>query len=176
MSDIINLVKKAQKGNVNAFTKLFHLYESDIYRIAFVYVKNKEDALDIVQETAYRSLKSISKLKKPEYFKTWVIRIAINCAMDIIRIQQKVTQIQKYVDIFTGNDDETIPNSITLKDILDLLDEREKEVIILRFYNKCTIKEVAVILNIPLGTTKTILYKALQKLRKEWQGDDIGER
>lgn len=77
-------MKKAQKGNDEAFLKLFQEYEKDIYRTAFVYVKNQEDALDIVQETAYRSFKSIKDLKEPKYFKTWLIRIAISCAIDIL--------------------------------------------------------------------------------------------
>ena len=50
MSSIIRLVKKAQKGNEKAFLKLFQMYEADTYRMAFVYMKNEEDALDIVQK------------------------------------------------------------------------------------------------------------------------------
>ena len=46
--------------------------------MAYVYVKNKDDALDVVQEVAYQSFKKIDTLKKPEYFKTWLIKIAIN--------------------------------------------------------------------------------------------------
>ncbi len=50
------LVKKAQKGNDKAYVMLFQQYEADIYRMAFVYVKNKEDALDLVQEVVLISL------------------------------------------------------------------------------------------------------------------------
>ena len=79
---MLNLIKKAQKGNDKAFLTLFQQYEQDIYRTAFVYVKNQSDALDVVQETAYRSFKSIKDLKEPKYFKTWLIRIAISCAWE----------------------------------------------------------------------------------------------
>lgn len=48
MSYIIRLIKKAQKGNEKAFLKLFQMYEADIYRMAFVYLRNEEKALDIV--------------------------------------------------------------------------------------------------------------------------------
>ncbi len=63
---MIRLVHKAQKGNEKAFLKLFQQYEEDIYRMAFVYVKNESDALDVVQEVAYRSFKKINTLKNPE--------------------------------------------------------------------------------------------------------------
>ena len=53
----------AQEGDHIAFLRLFQEYEQDLYRIVFVYVKNESDALDVVQETAYRSLKTIKNLK-----------------------------------------------------------------------------------------------------------------
>lgn len=60
MNVIIRTVRKAQRGNDKAFLKLFQQYEEDLYRIAYVYVKNKDDALDVVQETAYLSFKKIN--------------------------------------------------------------------------------------------------------------------
>lgn len=49
----MNLVKQAQKGNDQAFLQLFQQYVQEIYKMAFIYVKNESDALDVVQETAY---------------------------------------------------------------------------------------------------------------------------
>lgn len=83
-------MKQAQRGDKKAFIKLFELCEEEIYRMAFIYVKNKQDALDIVQETAYRSFKCISNLKEPQYFKTWLIKIAINNSLELIRNRQGV--------------------------------------------------------------------------------------
>ncbi|WP_342767124.1 helix-turn-helix domain-containing protein [Paranoxybacillus vitaminiphilus] len=51
------MIKRAQKGDGEAFLKIFQPYEGEIYRIAFIYLKNKDDALDVVQETAYRAFK-----------------------------------------------------------------------------------------------------------------------
>jgi RNA polymerase sigma-70 factor (ECF subfamily) len=87
---ILRLIDKAKKkGNDKAFIKLFQQYEADIFRTAFMYVKNQNDTLDVVQETAYRSFKSIGNLKEPKYFKTWLIKIAISCALDMLRKQKK---------------------------------------------------------------------------------------
>ena len=62
MIEIKRLFKKAQNGDDEAFLKLFQTYEKEVYRIAYIYVKNEEDALDIVQETAYRSFKNFNSL------------------------------------------------------------------------------------------------------------------
>lgn len=178
MVEIIRLVKKAQKGNEGAFLKLFQQYEEILYRTAFVYVNNKEDALDVVQETAYRSFKLISTLKEPKYFKTWLTRITISCSLDILRKRRKVVHMKTKHEEESASEvrEEDIPLSLTLQDLINLLNEDEKNVIILRFYHDLTIKEVAETLNIPLGTAKTALYRALKKLRKGLKGDDVYEQ
>lgn len=165
------LVKKAQKGNDKAFLTLFQEYEQDIYRTAFIYVKNQNDALDVVQETAYRSFKSIKSLKDANYFKTWLLRIAINCSLDLLRKQKNVVHMKPELEeIVSVTVDEDVALEITVRDLIEGLRGDEKGVIILRFYEGLTIKEVSETLDIPLGTTKTILYRALNKLRKNLKG------
>jgi RNA polymerase sigma-70 factor, ECF subfamily len=174
---LLNLVKKAQKGNDKAFLTLFQQYEQDIYRIAFVYVKNQSDALDVVQETAYRSFKSIKNLKEPKYFKTWLMRIAISCAIDLLRKKKNVVQLKPGFDEFISGDvNEDIDLEMTVRDLIERLNEDEKSVIVLRFYEGLTIKEVSEALDIPLGTAKTVLYRALNKLRKNLKGDGVYEQ
>ncbi|CAM3997359.1 sigma-70 family RNA polymerase sigma factor [Mesobacillus zeae] len=170
---VMLLVKKAQKGNDKAFLKLFQQHEEDIYRMAYVYVKNKDDALDVVQEVAYQSFKKISTLKKPEYFKTWLMRITINCAINIVNKNKKVVHLNADYDKFIGTNDEDIPLSLSLQELIDMLTEDEKSIVLLRFYHNHSFKEIAELLNIPLGTAKSTLYRALHKLRKEYKEGDI---
>ena len=164
--NIERLVKKAQKGNDKAYLELFQLFEADIYRMAYVYVKNKNDALDIVQEVAYQSFKKISTLNKPEYFKTWIMKITINCALNVIDKNKKVVQLTPQFEVHTGTEAEDIATSLSLRELLDTLHEEEKSVILLKYYNDRTLKEISEILEIPLGTAKSILYRALNKLRQ----------
>ncbi|WP_253735934.1 sigma-70 family RNA polymerase sigma factor [Paenibacillus sp. FJAT-26967] len=169
-------MKNAQRGDEKAYIKLFQQFEEELYRIAYVYLKNQEDALDAIQETAYRSFKSIRSLQEPEYFRTWLVRIAIRCSIDLLRKRSKsviFTRDYLSLDTITADDQGDIPLSVSLKDLIDLLDEDEKSVILLRFYQDYTIKETAEILEIPLGTAKTILYRSLKKLRKLTVEGDI---
>lgn len=173
----IRLVKKAQKGSEQAFLELFQMYEVDLYKTALVYLKNKEEALDAVQETAYRSFKSIKNLNEPKYFKTWLIRIAISCSMDILRKRQNVVCLYpEYEEKVKDAEEDDIPLSLTLKDLVEYLDHQEKAVIVLRFYYDYTLKEIAEIQDLPLGTVKTILYRSLKKLRQDAKEGQLYEQ
>lgn len=160
------LVKKAQKGNDKAYLELFQQYEADIYRMAYVYVKNKNDALDVVQEVAYQSFKNIRTLNKPEYFKTWLMKITINCALNVINKNKKVVPLIPKFEVHTEEGVKDIAMSLSLRELMDILQEDEKSVILLKYYNDRTLKEISDILDIPLGTAKSILYRALNKLRQ----------
>ncbi len=174
---INQLVKKAQKGDERAYITLFKQYEADIYRMAYVYVKNQEDALDIVQETAYKSFSQIKTLKNPAYFKTWLIRIAINNALSHLRKEKKVIHLKpEYAETLPTNEKEDVSLQITLKGLIEGLDDNEKSVVLLRFYADHTISEISDILDIPLGTVKTILYRSLEKLRMQMKREDIYEK
>lgn len=156
--------------------KLFQQYEKDIYRMAYVYVKNKDDALDVVQDVAYQSFKKVDSLKKPEYFKTWLMKITMNCATNVIRKNKKVVRLKPEYEQFIGIDNEDIPLSISLQELIDVLEEDEKSIVLLRFYHDHTFKEISELLEIPLGTAKSVLYRALDKLRKEFKEGDFCEQ
>lgn len=169
----IRLVKKAQKGDDKAFLKLFQQYEKDIYRMAYVYVKNENDALDVVQEVAYKSFKKMNTLKYPEYFKTWLIKIAITCSIDSVRKKKKVVQLKPEFNEFIEAEDEDIPLSITLQELLNALNEEEKSIVLLKYYEGYSFQEIAELLDMPLGTAKSLLYRALGKLRKQLKEADF---
>lgn len=171
---VINeLVMRAKKGDEKAYIILFQQFEVDIYRMAYVYVENREDALDIVQETAYKSFSKIKTLKNPQYIKTWLIRIAINIALSHLRREKKVVPIKPvYAEMLPANEKD-ISLQITLNDLIEGLNEKEKSVVMLRFYRDHTIKEISEILDIPLGTVKTMLYRALEKLRVQVKKEDF---
>ncbi len=144
--------------------------------MAYVYVKNRDDALDVVQEVAYQSFKKIDTLKNPEYFKTWLMKITMNCATNQVKKNKKVVQLKPEYEEFIGTENEDIPLSITLQDLIETLEEDEKSIVLLRFYHNHTFKEISEVLGIPLGTAKSVLYRALVKLRKQFKEGDICEQ
>ncbi|MGP1907440.1 sigma-70 family RNA polymerase sigma factor [Metabacillus sp. JX24] len=173
--NINRLVKKAQQGDKKAFLKLFQYYEEDIYRMAYVYVKNENDALDVVQEVAYRAFKNIETLKNPAYFKTWLTKMAITTSLNLLKKNKKVVQLKPEYEEFIGVEEQDALLTITLQELLEQLSEEEKSIVTLRFYEGYSFKEIAEILEIPLGTAKTILYRALGRLRKHFKEADTCE-
>lgn len=137
-------------------------YEA-MYRLAYTYVQNEEDALDIVQESAYKAIKRSASVKQEIYIKTWLWRIVINTALDFIRKNQKETAVDNFYE--EGKEDSY--RDFDTIEALRVLDQKEKAVIVLRFFEDRKLNEVAQILNENTNTVKTILYRSLRKLKLE---------
>jgi len=81
-------------------------YKENYYRLAYSYVKNADDALDIVQESIYKAISSASSLKNPDYIKTWLYRIVVNTSLDFLRKQKKNIAFNE--EILESHDFETV--------------------------------------------------------------------
>ena len=158
-------VIKAIKGDDNAFYELINERKGHLYRTAFTYVKNKEDALDIVSETVYKAYLSIKKLKEPRFFNTWLTRILINCSLDYIRKNKKIVSFEDYTRVDEGMEDSNKEEVIDLHNALGQLNESCKTIVVLKYFQDLTLAEVAEVLQCPIGTIKTNLHKALTQLR-----------
>lgn len=121
----------------------------------------------MIQEVAYLSFKGIKQLKNPQYFKTWIIKIAINKAIDCIRKNKKIIYLHPEHEEFVGSYDlEDIALNVSLQELLNKLNEEEKGIILFKYYYDYTFKEISEELEIPMGTVKSVLYRSLEKLRK----------
>ena len=163
--DTIRKIKLAKRGDDNAFYELLSERKSQLYKTAFAYVKNKEEAMDIVSETVYKAYISIKKLKEPSLFNTWLTRILINTSLDSINKNSKFISFEENVSsdaLLITVDNEKI---IDIKVAVDRLQGKYKTIVILKYFQDLTLVEIAKTLQCPLGTVKTMLYKALGELR-----------
>jgi RNA polymerase sigma-70 factor, ECF subfamily len=163
---MVDLVKKAKKGNAKAFQELIQLEKARLYRMAYLYVKNENDALDVVQEAVYKAYVSIDKLKHPHYFSTWITRILIHAALDFIRKHEKMT-LKDDLDDVAKEQDLGIEDRMDLVRAIERLDVPYKTVIILRYYKDLTVKQIAELLECPEGTVKVRLHRAISYLKTE---------
>ncbi|WP_214821877.1 MULTISPECIES: sigma-70 family RNA polymerase sigma factor [unclassified Exiguobacterium] len=166
------LIQKAQRGNDQAFLKIFQHYEADLYRMAYVYVKNPDDALDVVQEVAYQAFKMIRTLREPQFLKTWLMKITINCALDVMKKRQNVIHLNADVEEAFGSEQADLAMTMTLADMMESLHEDERSVVVLKYYQDYTFQQISDLLEWPIGTVKTTLYRAVDKLRREWKEAD----
>ncbi len=140
--------------------ELLSSYDS-LYRLAFTYVKNEADAMDIVQESSYRAIKNSSSVKNAAFIRTWIWRIVINTSLELLRRNQKEVSFDETPEYGT----EDIYLDYDTIDALDILNEKERAVIVLRYFEERKLQEIADILEENLNTTKSILYRSLGKLR-----------
>ena len=145
------------------------------YRLAYSYVKNKENALDIVQEAILKALRSIDRLDEVNYMKTWLYRIIVNTAIDFIRKHQRVSTMED--DNLQGHlpFSENELSDLDLQEAVDQLPPMYKTIIILRFFEDLKIDEIADITGDNVNTVKTRLYSALRKLRIEMGEEQLYE-
>ena len=141
---------------------LLENYES-YYRLAFSYVHQEADAMDIVQEGACKAMAKARSLREESFAGTWVYRIMINTAKE---------QLKKYErERGTLREDMAAPEKndvdLELREAVDRLPMQEKTLIILRFYEDKPLAEIAEILQENLNTVKSRLYRTLEKLRRE---------
>ena len=140
-------------------------YKGNHYRLAYSYVKNVDDALDIVQESVYKAISSMDSLKSSHYIKTWFYRIIVNTSLDFLRKQRKMATVSEGVlaNLNFGPVDDY--KDFDLQKALDNLPDKYRTIVILRYFEDLKIEEIAEILNENTNTVKTRLYKSLEKLR-----------
>lgn len=144
--------------------EILNSYEK-LYRLAFSYVKNEQDALDVVQDSVYKAMKYAGQVKQKEYIKTWLWRIVMNTAVDAIRRRAQFVggdQIQEQ-----GQEDRYEDTDVL--SALEELEERERKVVVLKYFEEWTIKEIADCLQVNQNTIKSILYRALKKLKTKME-------
>ncbi|SHH73707.1 sigma-70 family RNA polymerase sigma factor [Clostridium grantii] len=163
--DLEEKVLKAKKGDDNAFYELISERKEMLYRTAYTYVKNKDEALDILDETIYKAYISIKKLKDPRFFNTYLTRILINISLDHIRKNKKINVVELKDNIPIEKANLSFEEKHDLKEAVNKLDEKYKTVIILKYFQDMTIQEISDTLSCPLGTIKSQLHKALKLLK-----------
>lgn len=158
--------------NVTSETKqlLTEHYEK-YYRLAYSYLQNEEDALDAVQESAYRAIRDCGKIKNKDYLSTWIYRIVINVSLDMLRKNKKVTPVEELPEIAV--EDSYSESSLT--EVLETLDDKSRTVILLRYFEYLKLEDIAIIVGENLNTVKARLYRALKKLRLNLEADKYNE-
>lgn len=161
---MISIRKK--KSNEEIVEQVILEQYNQYYRLAYSYVHNENDASDIVQNGAYKALRSCQTLRNPEYAKTWVYRIMLNEVFSFLR--QPQFESYEYLQEEQGNEVDSVEiqyTDIDLQRALDSLPENEKAIIMMRYFEDKKLEEIADILNENLSTIKSRLYRSMQKLR-----------
>ncbi len=159
------------------FISLLKGYETILYKMAFIYVRNEHDALEMVSETVYKGYKNKKSLKDENLFCTWITKILINTCINYLKRNKRLTHLEKILDKdeAVGLPQDLPENTILLDEALSCLKPQYKTVLLLRFYQDFSIKQTSKVMGVPENTVKTYTRRALTELKKLIKEDDFYE-
>lgn len=179
-----DLISRCKNYDKTSFIELFKSYERYLYTICYSYTQNEQDSLDIVQEIYIKIFKNISSFDETMPFRPWIRRISVNTCINFKRtIKSNVISLNyEYANELCLED--TIVSDYNLEDEVEKkefkmiikaglknLPDNYRMVIALRYFDDLSYLEISELLNKPLGTIKTYLYRAKAILKKQLEID-----
>lgn len=170
------LVRRAKEGDRDAFEALIRCYQKRVFRMAYCFFREPEDAMEIVQETFLRVYRSIQGFKEGTRFQGWLYRVAVNLCIDYYR-KFKKTRLKEseMAEVEERLHSRTLDPEIQLsREVVDTriraavagLSKREQMVFLLKHFNDLKYREIAGIMNIAVGTVKSTHHRALLQVKK----------
>lgn len=163
------LIKKAQNGDKNAFTDIILQIRNDLYKIAKTRISNDDDIEDLIQDTMIETYKHIKKLREPEKFRMWVIKILINKCNKLYKKKYRKDisideyNLENYIILNSQND---IEDDLNFYYLIKYLKYEERIVLVLHYMEQYSVKDISKILKTNENTIKTHLYRAREKIKE----------
>ena len=172
-------VKKARQGDIEAFSEIFEPLRGAVYSLAYRIV-GPDDAEDVVMDTYLKAWRAMPKFRERSSVKTWLYRIAHNCAVDRIRQRQRRKEISLVdrdetrppidpPDEDTPAPDEAAERSDVARDVdraMAMLSDDHRAALMLRYADGMSYREIAAATGVSIGTVMSRLFSAKRKLRK----------
>jgi len=176
------LIKRFLKGDESSFEEIVFRYEKKVYSLCLCYTGNREDALDLTQETFIRIYRFLPGFRFDASFSTWIYRLANNTCLDFLRKQKKVKylSLDNPVNLGKGgvprelgnNGDDVSWLELEKKELRQEVHEafnklplEQKEVLVLKEFQGLKYDEIAAILKIPIGTVKSRIRRGRLQLK-----------
>lgn len=157
-------------GEDFALQQIVALYQRGMFLYVLRMVRNESDAEEIVQEAFLRAYRSRNSFRGDSALKTWLYRIASNLSLNHLnkRKRESVSEEITAVDERTGALDEMLTDErlAATREALETLPPKQRQVLTLRVYEGKSLKEIAEILDSPLGTVKANLFHAIKNMKK----------
>lgn len=177
MQNEASLIKRAQKGDENAFADLYRGYHQRIYRYAFSRVGDQSNAEELTSQTFLAALEGLPNYRNNGKFNAWIFSIAQNKVMDFFRMQKRSGQLfdEQFIAVMTNP--QFIENIIAkeraeeIADFVCKLPQDRKELLRLRFVAGLTYKEIAVLTSRRTAAVKKAIYRLLDEIRCSLEKD-----
>jgi len=168
------LVGFARSGDGEAFDELVRRYRSDVYRTAYRYMKNREDAWDLTQESFVKAHGAVRRFRGDSSFKTWLLRITANRCKDFFKKRRlKTRPLDDIAEGYTPVSPDANPSGrleakemgLAIEAAVSKLSDNHKLAFELREYEGYSYQEMAEVMGCSLGTVMSRLHHARKRLQ-----------
>jgi len=161
------LVTRCQQGDGGAFATLVGRYERPLFNAAYRMLGSREEARDVAQTAFLKALENLDRFDPQYRFFSWLYRIAMNEALDLLARRGRQTELQ---DVYQADDDPardvgTADLEMHVQRALAELSHDHRAVLVLRHYEELSYEEIGQILELPDKTVKSRLFEARERLR-----------
>lgn len=174
-AEIASLLERIQAGDREAFMTVIRLYQQKVFVMAYSILRDREDALDAVQETFLKLYQKAGLYRPGNSFQGWLLQMAKNVSIDSYRKNRKKRREWETTtpldDIPVAIEDRAGDSAhsdlrIAFSRSVETLAERQRMVFVMRHYNELPFNEISEAMRISVGTAKSLHFKAVQNLRK----------
>ena len=162
------LIESINKGDTDAFERLYYRYRDWVYRLAWRFTGNRTDALDVMQETFTYLLGKFPGFELTSSMTTFLYPAVKHISITISNKKSKIKTDEDMLEepIATISQEKELYRS-ELAAVLAILPDEQEEVLLMRFVDDMSLQEIVATLNIPLGTVKSRLHNSLRTLRSD---------
>jgi len=177
------LLQQIAAGDTDAFATLVAPFRERLFRKACSILGSAYDAEDALQDSLLTGFRAIDRFRGEASIYTWLYRIVVNRCTDIIR--KRTNEHVDYIDPFEFDVEDTVDieknhelsdNSTYLMSQIQELDDRFRELIIMRYFDDLSYEEIAQIKDLKVGTVKSRLFKARELLKRRIFQDEGGRQ
>lgn len=172
-------VRRARKGDSNAFAALVRAVQRPVFGLCLRLLRTEAEAAEVAQETFLRAYQNLDRYDESRPFDLWVLTIARNLCLDILRRRSKVKteDVEDHVQVLASGESSVEDRAIvrqerkSLEDAMNTLSADDREVLALYYVQRRTTREIAQVMNVAPGTIMARLFRAREKLRRRMTND-----
>ena len=158
-----SIVERVLGGDGEAFNLLVRRWEKPIFNFIFRMVGNRDEAMDLCQDSFLKAYRELGALRDRDRFSAWLYRIAHNACFSRLRQDRGRTFVELAPDARSASS--PIEVQLSVEKALQQLPEDQREAVVLKVYHSLKFDEIAVIQDAPVSTVKSRLYMGFEKLR-----------
>lgn len=172
----VECLELARQGNQEAFTQIVETYQNPVHNLCYRMLGNPQAAEDAAQETFWRAYSKINRYDPQRSFITWLLSIAAHYCIDQQRRKRLPTMDLNEIIEFNAKDPGPNPEKATIEtefseDVqrqLSQLNEKDRAVLVLRYYYECSEEEISQALSVTKSAVKSRLHRARQHMAEQW--------